>query len=63
MPPGWSSLDNPESSGQHQHYDRGDGTRVYWAWIANNGTLTGIHSIPTIMSEELVKACSHSDRN
>jgi hypothetical protein len=63
MPPGCSSLDHPESSGQHQHYDRADGTRVYWAWIANDGTLTGIHSIPTIMSEELVEACSYPDRN
>ena len=63
MPPGCTSLDNPESAGRHQHYDRSNGARVYWAWIANDGTLTGLNSIPTIMSEELVEACSYPDRN
>jgi len=60
MPPGCSSVDNPESCGQHQHYDRADGTRVYWVWIASDGSLSGI---PTIMSEELMETCSCPDRN
>ena len=60
MPPGCSSIDNPENSGQHQHYDRADGARVYWVWIASDGSLSGI---PTIMSEELMETCSGPDRN
>lgn len=61
MPPGCSSLDDPEGSGQQQHYDRKDGTRVHWLWIASDGTLT---EIPTIMAEELaVEACAYSEFN
>lgn len=55
MPSGCSSLDDPQGSGQHQHYDRKDGTRIHWLWIASDGTLT---EIPTIIAEQLAAEAS-----
>jgi len=59
MPTGHSSGDTP-FVGQHQYYDRA-GTRVYWAWVTNDGTLTGGNSIPKVFTHEVAEACSDPD--
>jgi hypothetical protein len=59
MPTGHSSTDTP-FVGQHQFYDRSEG-RVYWAWVTNDGTLTGGNSIPKVFSHEIAEACSDPD--
>lgn len=60
LPVGHSSADTG-FVGQHQFYDRPDGTRVHWAWVTNDGTLDGVHSIPKILSHELAEACTDPD--
>jgi hypothetical protein len=47
MPTGHSSSDNPGDAGQHQYFDY-NSQRAYWAWITNDGTLTGGNSIPKV---------------
>ena len=59
MPTGHSSGDTP-FVGQHQVYNR-SGTNVYWAWITNDGTLTGGNSLPKIFTHEVAEACSDPD--
>jgi len=59
MPTGHSSGDTPYV-GQHQYYDH-SGQRVYWAWITNDGTLTGGNSITKIFTHEVAEACSDPD--
>ena len=59
MPTGHSSGDTP-FVGQHQDFDF-NGARAYWAWITNDGTLTGGNSIPKILSHEVCEACSDPD--
>lgn len=46
--------------GQHQFFDF-NGSRAYWAWITNDGTLTGGNSIPKVLSHEICEACSDPD--
>jgi hypothetical protein len=60
MPTGHSSGDT-SFVGQHQFYDRGDGTRVYWAWVTNDGTLTGGNSIPKVFTHEVCEALTNPD--
>jgi hypothetical protein len=55
LPTGHSSTDTP-FVGRHQNYSRADGTTVYYAWVTNDGTLTGGNSIPKIFSHELCEA-------
>jgi hypothetical protein len=59
MPTGHSSGDTP-FVGQHQVFDF-NGARCYWAWITNDGTLTGGNSIPKVLSHEVCEACSDPD--
>jgi acylphosphatase len=59
MPTGHSSGDT-SFVGQHQYRDR-NGIRVYWAWITNDGTLTGGNSVPKIFTHEVAEACSDPD--
>jgi len=59
MPTGHSSGDTP-FVGQHQFFDF-NGSRAYWAWITNDGTLTGGNSIPKVLSHEVCEACSDPD--
>jgi hypothetical protein len=59
MPTGHGSGDTPYV-GQHQFYDH-SGARVYWAWVTNDGTLTGGNSIPKVFSHEIAEACSDPD--
>jgi len=59
MPTGHSSGDTPYV-GQHQFFDF-NGARAYWAWITNDGTLTGGNSIPKVISHELSEAFSDPD--
>jgi hypothetical protein len=59
MPTGHSSGDTPYV-GQHQFFDH-NGSRVYWAWVTNDGTLTGGNSIPKVLSHEVCEACSDPD--
>ncbi|MEV6117666.1 hypothetical protein AB0L59_35645, partial [Streptomyces sp. NPDC052109] len=58
LPTGVSTQDHPGDVGYHGYYDRSDGTRVYWAWVTNDGTLTGGNSIPKVFSHELAEACT-----
>jgi hypothetical protein len=46
--------------GQHQFFDY-NGTRAYYAWVTNDGTLTGGNSIPKIFSHEVAEALSDPD--
>jgi hypothetical protein len=55
LPTGHSSTDTP-FVGRHQDYTRADGTTVYYAWVTNDGTLTGGNSIPKVFSHELCEA-------
>jgi hypothetical protein len=59
MPTGHSSGDT-SFVGQHQFFDY-NGARVYWAWVTNDGTLTGGNSIPKVLSHELCEAFSDPD--
>lgn len=59
MPTGHHSGDT-SFVGQHQFFDHA-GQRVYWAWVTNDGTLTGGNSIPKIFSHELAEAVSDPD--
>ena len=59
MPTGHSSGDTP-FVGQHQFFDY-NGARAYWAWVTNDGTLTGGNSIPKVLSHEVCEACSDPD--
>jgi hypothetical protein len=56
MPAGFSSGDTT-FVGQHQFFDR-NGTRAYYAWITNDGSLTGGNSIPKIFSHEMAERAS-----
>jgi hypothetical protein len=60
MPTGHSSADVPGAVGQHQYFDH-NGGRAYWAWVTNDGTLTGGNSIPKVLSHEVAEACSDPD--
>ena len=62
MPTGHSSSDNAGDVGQHQSFSY-KGTDVVWAWVTNDGTLTGGNSIPKVFSHEVAEACSdpHGD--
>jgi hypothetical protein len=44
--------------GEHNCFSLNDGTLTYYAWITNDGTLTGKNSIPRIVSHEIVEACT-----
>jgi hypothetical protein len=59
MPTGHSSGDT-NFVGQHQFFDH-NGARAYWAWVTNDGTLTGGNSIPKVLSHEICEACSDPD--
>jgi acylphosphatase len=59
MPTGHSSGDT-SFVGQHQYRDRA-GVRVYWAWVTNDGSLTGGNSVPKIFTHEVAEACSDPD--
>jgi hypothetical protein len=59
MPTGHSSGDTT-FVGQHQYWDRA-GTGVYWAWVTNDGTLTGGNSIPKVFTHEVAEAVSNPD--
>jgi hypothetical protein len=56
MPQGHSSGDT-SFVGQHQVTNR-NGVDVFWAWVTNDGTLTGGNSAPKIFSHEIAEACS-----
>jgi hypothetical protein len=56
MPTGHSSGDT-SFVGQHQFFDL-NGARAYYAWVTNDGTLTGGNSIPKVFSHELAEAVS-----
>jgi hypothetical protein len=56
MPTGHSSGDTP-FVGQHQVANR-NGVNVYWAWVTNDGTLTGGNSAPKIFCHEVAEACT-----
>jgi len=59
MPTGHSSGDT-NFVGQHQFYDH-NGQRVFWAWVTNDGTLTGGNSIPKVFSHEIAETVSDGD--
>ena len=59
MPTGHSSGDT-SFVGQHQFFSY-NGVRGYYAWISNDGTLTGGNSIPKVFSHEVAEACSDPD--
>jgi hypothetical protein len=59
MPTGHSSGDT-NFVGQHQFFTH-NGVRGYYAWISNDGTLTGGNSIPKVFSHEVAEACSDPD--
>jgi hypothetical protein len=59
MPTGHSSGDT-NFVGQHQFFSY-NGVRGYYAWISNDGTLTGGNSIPKVFSHEVAEACSDPD--
>jgi hypothetical protein len=52
LPTGHSSADT-SFVGRHQNYFRQNNTAVYYAWVTNDGTLTGGNSIPKVFSHEL----------
>lgn len=56
MPTGHSSGDT-NFVGQHQANNH-NGITVYWAWVTNDGTLTGGNSIPKVFTHEVAEACS-----
>ncbi len=56
MPTGHSSGDT-SFVGQHQANSH-NGIPVYWAWVTNDGTLTGGNSIPKVFTHEVAEACS-----
>jgi hypothetical protein len=55
LPTGHSSTDT-SFVGQHQNYARSDGKTVYYAWVTNDGSLTGGNSIPKVFSHEVSEA-------
>ena len=59
MPTGHSSGDT-SFVGQHQFFSY-NSVRGYYAWISNDGTLTGGNSIPKVFSHEVAEACSDPD--
>jgi len=59
MPKGHSSGDT-SFVGQHQFYDH-NGQRVFWAWVTNDGTLTGGNSLPKVFSHEIAETVSDGD--
>jgi hypothetical protein len=59
MPTGHSSGDT-SFVGQHQFFTH-NGVRGYYAWISNDGTLTGGNSIPKVFCHEVAEACSDPD--
>jgi hypothetical protein len=59
MPTGHSSGDT-SFVGQHQVTNR-NGVNVYWAWVTNDGTLTGGNSAPKIFCHEIAEACTDPD--
>jgi hypothetical protein len=59
MPTGHSSSDTP-FVGQHQMASR-NGVDVVWAWVTNDGTLTGGNSAPKIFTHEVAEACTNPD--
>lgn len=61
LPTGVGTKDHPGDVGYHGYFDRSDGTRAYWAWVTNDGTLTGGNSIPKVFSHELAEACTDPD--
>ncbi len=68
MPTGHSSGDT-SFVGQHQFFDYLDAqnifnlkvARAYYAWVTNDGTLTGGNSIPKIFSHELAESITDPD--
>lgn len=54
MPQGVSNQ-NSGFIGEHTYYTAANGTRVHFAWLTNNGTLSGVTSI---FSHELAEACT-----
>jgi hypothetical protein len=59
MPAGHGSGDT-SFVGQHQFFDY-NGTRAYYAWVTNDGSLTCGDSIPKIFSHEIAEALSDPD--
>ena len=57
LPTGHSSADT-SFVGRHQNYFRQNNTAVYYAWVTNDGTLTGGNSIPKVFSHELAESLS-----
>jgi hypothetical protein len=55
MPQGHSSGDT-NFAGQHQFTTFG--VNVVWAWVTNDGTLTGPNSAPKIFCHEVAEACT-----
>ena len=60
LPTGHSSGDTP-FVGRHQNYFRPGNIGVYYAWVTNDGTLTGGNSIPKVFSHELAESVSDPD--
>jgi hypothetical protein len=60
LPTGHSSSDT-SFVGRHQNYFRQNGDAVYYAWVTNDGTLTGGNSIPKVFSHELAETLSDPD--
>lgn len=49
-----------QDAGQHQSFDY-NGAKGYYAWISNNGLLTGHNCVTKVFSHELVEACTDPD--
>jgi hypothetical protein len=62
MPTTVSSKDHPQFIGLHGTFSVG-GTRTFFAWVMNDGTLNGNNSLPRVFSHELAEACSDPDPN
>jgi hypothetical protein len=60
LPTGHSSGDTT-FVGRHQNYFRPGNVPVYYAWVTNDGTLTGGNSIPKVFSHELAESVSDPD--
>jgi hypothetical protein len=54
MPKGINSS-NSNNIGEHTYYTNSGGTRVHFAWITNNGTLS---QVSIIASHEIVESCT-----
>jgi hypothetical protein len=59
-PQPYSSKDHSKDVGWHHPFDM-NGTTVYYAWVMNDGSLTGGDSIPKVFSHELVESCTDPD--